>query len=200
MAVISPEFMVEAYCQGYFPMGKEGSDVEVEWYSSTKRGVFPLDSFHIPKRVLRTIRTKKYTLGINKNFEGVIDGCSNRESTWINNTIRETFVSLHKVGLAHSIEVWKDEELCGGLYGIALGGAFFAESVFQSKPECMKIALHFCHSTLVKKGFVLWDVQFKNSFLQQFGCIEIAPTKYSKLLDIALDTDPIPFNDSNSES
>lgn len=195
MAVISPEFMVEAYTQGYFPMGKEGSDEEVEWYSATRRGIFPLDSFHIPKRVLRTIRSNQYTLGINKDFEGVIDGCANRESTWINTTIRDTFMFMHKVGLAHSIEVWKDDELCGGLYGIALGGAFFAESVFQNKPECMKVALHFCHSMLVEKGFKLWDVQFLNPFLSQFGCIEITPAKYAKLLDEALGIDPIPLNE-----
>lgn len=199
MAVISPEFMVEAYTQGYFPMGKEGSDEEVEWYSATRRGIFPLDTFHIPRRVLRTIRSNGYTLGINIDFAGVIEGCANRESTWINDTIRDTFLVLHKIGLAHSIEVRKDDELCGGLYGIALGGAFFAESVFQNKPECMKIALHFCHNTLVDKGFKLWDVQFQNPFLKQFGCIEVTPTKYAKLLDEALAIDPDPLTKSDSK-
>lgn len=199
MAIISPEFMVEAYTQGYFPMGKEGSDEEVEWYSATRRGIFPLDTFHIPRRVLRTIRSNGFSIGINNNFAGVIDGCANRESTWINSTIRDTFLVLHKIGLAHSIEVLKDEELCGGLYGMALGGAFFAESVFQSKPECMKIALNFCHQTLVKKGFKLWDVQFQNPFLKQFGCIEVSPAKYSKLLDEALNVEPEPLLKSDSK-
>jgi len=191
--------MVEAYTQGYFPMGKEGSDEEVEWYSAARRGVFPLETFHIPRRVLRTIRSNGYTLGINKDFAGVIEGCANRESTWINNTIRDTFFVLHKIGLAHSIEVRKNDELCGGLYGIALGGAFFAESVFQSKPECMKIALHFCHKTLVARGFKLWDVQFENPFLKQFGCIEVTPSKYSKLLDEALNIEPEPLTKSDSQ-
>lgn len=199
MAVISPEFMVEAYTQGYFPMGKEGSDEEVEWYSATRRGIFPLDAFHIPRRVLRTIRSNGYSLGINNDFTGVIEGCANRESTWINSTIRDTFLVLHKIGLAHSIEVLKDDELCGGLYGIALGGAFFAESVFQSRPECMKIALHFCHKTLVTNGFKLWDVQFQNPFLKQFGCIEVSPSNYTKLLDEALSIEPIPLSKLNSE-
>lgn len=199
MAIISPEFMVEAYSQGYFPMGKEGSEEEIEWYSATHRGVFPLDTFHIPKRVLRVIRKKGYTPAINKNFIGVIDGCANRESTWINTTIRDTFIFMNKLGLAHSIEVWKDDQLCGGMYGIALGGAFFAESVYQSEPECMKVALHFCHLTLVEKGFTLWDVQFQNPFLKQFGCIEISPKKYSILLDEALKIEPDSLTESNSK-
>lgn len=199
MAVISPEFMVEAYSQGYFPMGKEGSDEEVEWYSATRRGIFPLDTFHIPRRVLRTIRSNGYTLGINNDFAGVIEGCANRESTWINSTIRDTFQLLHKIGLAHSIEVRKGVELCGGLYGIALGGAFFAESVFQNKPECMKIALHFCHKTLLERGFKLWDVQFQNPFLKQFGCIEVTPSTYAKLLDEALEIETQALTISDTE-
>lgn len=199
MAVIRPEFMVEAYTQGFFPMGKDGSDEEVEWYSATRRGIIPLDTFHIPRRVLRTIRSNGYTLEINQNFTGVIEGCANRESTWINSTIRDTFLVLHKIGLAHSIEVRKGVELCGGLYGIALGGAFFAESVFQNKPECMKIALHFCHKTLVSRGFKLWDVQFQNPFLKQFGCVEVTPSNYATLLDEALVIDPQPLSKSDSE-
>jgi leucyl/phenylalanyl-tRNA--protein transferase len=199
MAVISPEFIVEAYIQGYFPMGKEGSDEDVEWYTATRRGIIPIHTFHIPKRVLRTIRSNHYTLGINRDFAGVIDGCANRDSTWINNTIRDTFKRLHEVGIAHSIEVRKNDELFGGLYGIALGGAFFAESVFQNKPECMKIALHFCHITLVAKGFKLWDVQFQNPFLKQFGCIEVSPSRYSKLLNEALTIEPELLSKSDSQ-
>jgi leucyl/phenylalanyl-tRNA---protein transferase len=197
MAVISPEFMVEAYSQGYFPMGKEGSDQEVEWYSARKRGIFPLDSFHVPKRVLRTIRSNGYSPAVNGDFEGVIQGCANRESTWINSTIHDTFLLLHKIGLAHSFEVWKQGELCGGLYGISLGGAFFAESVYQSKPECMKIALHFCHQALLRHKYVLWDVQFQNPFLEQFGCVEISPAKYRKLLEAALNVVAIPLLDES---
>jgi leucyl/phenylalanyl-tRNA--protein transferase len=186
MAIISPSFMIEAYSQGYFPMGMEGSDHEVNWYSARRRGVIPLDQFHIPTRVLRVIRSKKYTVGLNKNFIAVVEGCASRESTWINSTIKDTFTHLNSVGLAHSVEVWRDDTLCGGLYGIALGGAFFAESVYQSEPECMKIALHFCHQLLIERGFLLWDVQFLNPFLAQFGCIELTPKKYMKLLDEAL--------------
>lgn len=199
MAVISPEFIVEAYTQGYFPMGKEGSDSDIEWYSATRRGIFPLDEFHIPKRVHRTIRSQGYYPEINRDFEGVIKGCASRKSTWINSTIHDTFVLLHKVGLAHSIEVWKDDEICGGLYGIALGGAFFAESVYQNRPECMKIALHYCHQTLLAHRFKLWDVQFLNPFLAQFGCKEISPANYKKLLDSALSADAIPLNKSDSQ-
>lgn len=186
MSMISIPMILEAYSQGYFPMGREGSATEIDWYSATRRGIIPLDGFHVSKKVRRMMRTKGYIKRINQDFEGVIHGCANRESTWINETIKDIFIRLHTIGLAQSIEVWKDDTLCGGLYGLSLGGTFFAESVFQNEPECMKLALGYCHQELVERGFTLWDVQFRNDFLKQFGCIEISPVKYQRLLDQAL--------------
>lgn len=186
MIVIPPEIIVEAYSQGYFPMGVEDSDTEIAWYGARRRGIIPLDEFHIPKRVARRIRSEGYTARVGTDFESVIRGCATRKSTWINQTIHDTYIWLHQQGLAHSVEVWKGEQLCGGLYGIALGQAFFAESVYQTEPECMKIALKFCHDYLVSNDFKLWDVQFQTPFLSQFGCREISDKAYMRLLEAAL--------------
>ncbi len=193
--------LLEAYSQGYFPMGREGSATEIDWYTATKRGIIPLDGFRLSTKVRRLMRTKGYVKRINQDFNGVITGCANRESTWINDTIKDIFTRLHNIGLAQSIEVWKNDTLCGGLYGLSLGGVFFAESVFQNEPECMKFALGYCHEELVSRGFVLWDVQFMNDFLKQFGCIEIKSSRYHLLLEQALEIAPLSFrqNDSNIE-
>jgi leucyl/phenylalanyl-tRNA--protein transferase len=193
MKIIDPAVILEAYSEGYFPMGVQDSENEVEWYTATMRGVIPLDKFKLPKRVVRYQKSGGYHKKINSAFEAIISGCADRESTWINDTIFNTFMVLHDIGVAHSIEVWKEDELCGGLYGIAIGGAFFAESVYQAKPECMKIALGYCHEELVQRGFTLWDVQFYNDFLGQFGCVEIKPNKYNSLLQSALIGSPSPF-------
>lgn len=189
MPIISPELILEAYSSGYFPMGKEGSDTDVDWYAARKRGIFPLESFHMSKRAQRYFRQAGYYLKTNTVFEQVISGCANRDSTWINRTIYETFVRLHQIGVAHSVEVWRDDRLCGGLYGVALGATFFAESMYQSEKEAMKAALQFCRNHLVARGFELWDVQFYNDFLGQFGCEEISEKHYQKLLKAALAKD-----------
>lgn len=200
MEIIDPAVILEAYSEGYFPMGKADSKTEVEWYSATMRGIFPLETFKLPKRVGRHARVGGYHKKINTAFEAVISGCANRESTWINDTIFNTFMVLHDIGISHSVEVWKDEEICGGLYGIAIGGAFFAESIYQSRPECMKIALGYCHEELTQRGFTLWDVQFYNDFLGQFGCTEIVPQKYQVMLKKALTASPRPFTESANNS
>lgn len=193
MTIIPTYVITEAYALGYFPMGATESETGIEWCTARKRGIIPLDRFHIPRRVLRRIRSAGYQCKINTDFHGVITGCAERDSTWINQTIHDTFTMLHQQGLAHSVEVWRDETLCGGLYGIAIGGAFFAESVYQSEPECMKIALHFCHKHLLSRGFELWDVQFYTPFLGQFGCVEINSRLYSQKLEDALKLPPKPF-------
>jgi len=192
--IIAPELIMEAYAEGYFPMGKHGSETEIEWYGARKRGIMPLDEVHIRRRVLRRIRSKNYHLRINHNFTGVLEGCADRNSTWINTTIHNTFAHLHLQGYAHSVEVWREDKLCGGLYGLAIGTGFFAESVFQNEPECMKIALHFCHQHLLQKQYTLWDVQFFNPFLGQFGCREISEKAYLTMLKSAMDGPHLDFN------
>jgi len=186
-AIIPPEEVVRAYSSGYFPMAESSrADADIFWYTARKRGIIPLRSFHISKRSLRYFKKFRYRAEINRSFEAVVDGCADRESTWINPVIKSTYCELHNRGIAHSVEVWKDDELAGGLYGLALGGAFFAESMFQQAPEAHKAAVYFCYRHLRDKGFVLWDVQFYTEHLKQFGCVEIPSAAYAKKLSEAL--------------
>ncbi len=188
--IIPPGEIIQAYRNGYFPMAESArADADVFWYTARKRGIIPLESFHISKRSLRYFNSFGYRPELDKAFEHVIDGCASRDSTWINPVIKNTFCELHRQGLAHSVEVWKDSELVGGLYGIALGGAFFAESVFQSAPEAHKAAIYFCYRQLKQQQFGLWDVQFHTPHLEQFGCTEISGGRYRKLLAGALRLD-----------
>jgi leucyl/phenylalanyl-tRNA--protein transferase len=135
---------------------------------------------------MRRIRSAGYTPGIDRNFRGVIEGCAARESTWISENLRNSFIALHERGSAHSVEVYLDDKLAGGLYGVAIGGAFFAESMFQTEKDAMKAALLFCHRHLTEQGFVLWDVQFYTDHLGRFGCAEISSRAYEKILKDAL--------------
>lgn len=171
---------------GIFPMAESADAEEVNWYSARKRGIIPLNTFRLSRRDQRSIRTAGFTPGINKDFKGVIEGCAARESTWISENLKKSFMALHEKGSAHSVEVYLDEKLVGGLYGVAIGGAFFAESMFQTEKEAMKAALLFCHRHLTAQGFVLWDVQFYTDHLGRFGCVEISSRAYEKILKDAL--------------
>lgn len=185
--------LLEAYRAGYFPMADgDGPEAEIGYYTAPRRGIIPMESFHMPRRALRSFRQMEYEAGINQQFEAVLQGCANRESTWINPVIHRTFLYLHQTGLAHSVEVFRDGKLVGGLYGLALGGAFFAESVFQYEPEAHKAALWFCHRHLTERGFTLWDAQFYTRHLGQFGCREIPASRYKTLLKQAL-KQPVTF-------
>ncbi|MFW6347408.1 MAG: leucyl/phenylalanyl-tRNA--protein transferase [Cyclonatronaceae bacterium] len=185
--IIPPEEIIEAYKTGYFPMADSSrADADVFWYTAYERGIIPLEKFHMPRRSRKYFRQYDFTCTINHDFAGVIDGCAERETTWINPVIRNTFLYLYEHELAHSVEVRKKDKLVGGLYGLALGGAFFAESMFQYHDEGHKAALYFCHQQLVQQGFTLWDVQFKTPHLAQFGCEKIARGKYKNMLAHAL--------------
>lgn len=159
---------------------------EVNWYSAKKRGIIPLSGFRLSKRDMRRIRSAGYTPGIDRDFRGVIEGCAARESTWISENLKKSFIALHERGSAHSVEVYLDDKLAGGLYGVAIGGAFFAESMYQTEKDAMKAALLFCHRHLTEQGFVLWDVQFYTDHLGRFGCVEISSRAYEKILKDAL--------------
>lgn len=171
------DWVLEAYKSGAFPMA-DTRDGATEWYTSKKRGVFPLESFHMPRRALRHFRTHGFERRIDTAFSDVIAGCANRPVTWINHEIEALFNALHAAGHAHSIEVWRDERLIGGLYGLSIGRAFFAESIFQTEPEAMKAALWYTHHWLTENNYGLWDVQFQNDFLKQFGSVELNPATY----------------------
>lgn len=191
MTGLSPEILLRAYAVGLFPMAEHRDDPTLYWIDPEKRGIMPLDRFHIPKRLRRTIRNCPYEVRADTAFEAVIKACAEpgpeRVETWINDEIIRLYVELHRMGRAHSVECWQDGTLVGGLYGVALGGAFFGESMFSIARDASKIALIHLVARLVKGGFKLLDTQFVTRHLSQFGVVEIHRTGYRQLLSSALD-------------
>ena len=189
--------ILRAYAAGIFPMAETRDDDEIHWIDPRWRGVMPLDDgFHVPKSLRKAIRKQPYRLTCDTAFEAVIAGCAeigdhaDRWETWINDVIEDAFVDLHHRGYAHSVEAWDaDGHLVGGLYGLALGGAFFGESMFSRATNASKIAL--CHlvAVLRRNGFVLLDTQFVNDHLVQFGIEEIPKAEYHRRLAVALEID-----------
>ena len=180
----TPEMMLHAYAQGVFPMAENATDTHYNFYRPERRGQLSIPDLHIPKRLLRTLKTAPYDIKINTDFTGVIDGCAatkqGRESTWINPIIRNIFIELHTLGHAHSVECWKDNVLVGGLYGLSLGAVFCGESMFSTADDASKIALiHLC-ARLHKGGFSILDTQFTNEHLEQFGIYEIPQEEYEE--------------------
>lgn len=186
---LTPELLIQAYAAGVFPMSESQTDTEVFWVDPKKRGVFPLDQFHISRSLARRIRREDFTVTADEDFTGVLTGCADREETWISGTIARLYHDLHRRGLAHSIEVWEDNELVGGVYGVALGGAFFGESMFSRRTDASKVALAYLVSRLRVGGFVLFDTQFLTPHLASLGAVEISRADYRKRLSEALGVD-----------
>lgn len=186
MKIIPPENLLSAYAQGIFPMAESKYADQVEWYSSTRRGIIPIESFHISSNVQRIIRQGRYSVKIDTRFRDVVKACSDREATWINDLILNSYDVLQQAGHAHSVEIYEKEKLVGGLYGVHLQAAFFGESMFKYEKEADKVALYYCHRILKENGFTLWDTQFYTDHLAQFGCVEIDAEDYEKQLDEAL--------------
>ncbi|MBO6523099.1 MAG: leucyl/phenylalanyl-tRNA--protein transferase [Balneolaceae bacterium] len=187
MNIIPPENLLSAYAQGIFPMAESQDSDGVDWYSASKRGVIPIEKFHISKNVLRIIRQEKFEVKVDTRFREVVKACANRETTWINDLIVNSYDVLNQAGHAHSVEVYLDGELVGGLYGVSLQAAFFGESMFKIESEADKVALYYCHQILEKNGFKLWDTQFYTDHLAQFGCIEIDAEEYEERLHQAME-------------
>lgn len=183
---IEPEFLLEAYACGLFPMAEDRDDPVIHWIEPKHRGIIPLDKFHIPKRLRRTLRNDSYQISVDKKFCEVIRACSessqSRENTWINKPIENLYITLFNMGYAHSVETYKDGKLVGGLYGVALGGVFFGESMFSRTSDSSKLALCHLSARLLKSKFKLFDVQFITNHLKQFGAVEITQNEYKKLL------------------
>ncbi|MEG1453601.1 leucyl/phenylalanyl-tRNA--protein transferase [Brevundimonas sp.] len=181
---------MRCYANGVFPMGEARDDPRVFLVEPDQRGIFPLDNFHIPTRLKRTVRSEPFDIRVNTAFLSVVDACAalatGREDTWINGPIRRLYGELHALGHAHSVECWKDEVLVGGLYGVMLGSAFFGESMFSRMTDASKVALVHLVARLKRGGFTLLDAQFITEHLMQFGAQEIPQSAYLRKLAPAL--------------
>ena len=167
MSSINPEFLLQAYRMGIFPMAME--EGEIGWFSPDPRGIIPLDSFHVPKSLKRVISSGRFNVRINGSFGDVIDGCAEREETWIDETVRDSYLNLNGRGYAHSVECWLDGELAGGLYGVAIGGAFFGESMFSLRTNASKVAFIALSKACAQGGVELIDCQVDNPHLLSLG-------------------------------
>ena len=185
--------LLYAYSKGYFPMAVPEEENQLFWFKPEMRGIIPIDQFKVSKNVARLYRQKKYDLHIDKDFEQTIRHCSDREETWISEEIIDLYVRLHKLGYAHSFEVWKGAEQVGGLYGVKMGKAFFGESMFNKESDTSKLALVYLVDFLKKYEFTLLDTQYLNPFLVQFGAIEIPEKAYDVLLSKALESASMQF-------
>lgn len=190
MAMLTPEILLRAYACGVFPMARSRDDPRLYWVDPQDRGILPLDDVHVPRSLRKTIKQERFEVRCDAAFEAVLDGCAepapDRPETWINDQIRAMFLHLHGLGMAHSVETWRDGRLVGGLYGLALGGAFFGESMFSRETDASKVALiHLC-ARLSRGGFTLLDTQFVTDHLSRFGAVEIPKTDYLERLAGAL--------------
>ena len=186
---LAPETLIRAYCNGIFPMA-EGKDTDkIFWISPEVRGVIPLNKFHISKSLRRSIVKRDYNIKINTDFLGVIKNCADRPESWINSDILKAYSNLFNLGFCHSIEVWDNDVLIGGVYGLAIKRAFFGESMFSKRPNASKIALAYLVSRLKYGGFLLFDVQFQSEHLKTLGAVEVLKANYQDLLKNALEGD-----------
>ncbi len=182
---LTPTLLLHAYGNGIFPMADDSGDVY--WFAPDPRAILDLDRFHVPRTLRQVCRQNRFNLTVNIDFEAVIDSCADREEgTWISQEIRDAYVSLHREGFAHSVEAWQNGKLAGGLYGVALGGAFFGESMFHTVTNASKVALVYLVERMIQRGFVLLDTQYTTDHLRQFKCIEIPRSEYLERLRRAI--------------
>jgi leucyl/phenylalanyl-tRNA--protein transferase len=200
---ITPELLLRAYRAGLFPMAESRRGDRLYWLDPELRGIIPLDGFHLPRRLLRTVLAGDFTVTSNRDFKGVMAGCAEpaegRDETWINPEIERLFGALHRLGHAHSLEVWRGPaergRLAGGLYGVSLGSAFFGESMFSRERDASKVALVHLVARLRICGFRLLDAQFQTTHLAQFGCHEIPRAEYKRRLSEAME-EAVPWREA----
>jgi leucyl/phenylalanyl-tRNA--protein transferase len=185
LKIIDPQFLCTAYCNGYFPMA-DSKTGEISWYSPDPRTIFDLNEFHIPRSLRLTLKKEDFEVRMNERFEEVVRACAEREETWISETIIQSYCKLHQLGLAHSVETWKDGSLAGGLYGVAIRGAFFGESMFSRMRDSSKIALVYLVQRMRERGMRLLDTQYLTPHLEKFGAREIPRNEYMKRLEESL--------------
>ena len=187
---ITPELILRAYRAGIFPMAEDAGDEDLFWVSPELRGIMPLDGFHASKSLRKAMRQSPWTIRVDTDWDGIIEGCAtvgeDRETTWINSTIRSVYSELFRRGHAHTVEVWDGTELVGGLYGLAIGGAFFGESMFHRRTDASKMAMAHLVDRLNAGGFILLDTQFITDHLESLGGVEIPREDYEDRLADAL--------------
>lgn len=187
---VTPELIVRAYCAGIFPMSEDAADEDLFWVSPELRGIMPLDGFHASKSLRKAMRKSGLDIRVDTDWDGIIEGCAtvgaDRSTTWINGTIRAVYGELFRRGVAHTVEVWEGDALVGGLYGLAIGRAFFGESMFHRKTDASKMAMAHLVDRLNAGGFVLLDTQFVTPHLASLGGIEISRADYEDRLASAL--------------
>ncbi len=187
---ITPDILLRAYAAGVFPMSEGFDDPGLFWVDPDIRGVMPLDAFHVPGRLARTVRRDIYDIRVDTAFDDVIAACAStragRSDTWINQRIRELCRELFDMGHVHTVEAWEHDRLVGGLYGISLGGAFFGESMFHLATDASKVSLVHLVARLIAGGYSLLDTQFQTEHLSQFGTREVAREDYKAMLDVAI--------------
>jgi leucyl/phenylalanyl-tRNA--protein transferase len=179
---LNPEQVILAYANGYFPMAEETEDSLIYWHKPKKRAVFILKKFELRKSLIKLLEAETFTFTINTAFDSVIDGCADRDSTWISEEILEVYKKLNRMGFAYSFEAWQDGKLAGGLYGIVLGKVFFGESMFHTIPGASKATFAFLVNTLKDRGFRMIDSQYLNHFTEWLGAKEISDKRYMKIL------------------
>ncbi len=192
---LTPEILLRAYAEGLFPMAERRGDPTLYWVSPEKRGIIPLEGFHVPRRLARTVRSRRFTVTADQAFADVMRACAapapGREESWINDEILRLYIALHAGGHAHSVECWLGGELVGGLYGVRLGAAFFGESMFSRARDASKVALVWLVEALRRGGFTLLDTQFLTAHLAGFGAMEIPRLQYLALLNQALNREAV---------
>jgi len=183
---ITADLILQAYGCGIFPMAESADDPELHWYEPRRRGILPLEAFHVSRSLAKAVRADRFEVTADRDFDAVLAGCASsapgREKTWINGLIRSLYSELFARGFCHTVEVYRDGELVGGLYGVAIGGAFFGESMFHRATDASKVALVHLAARLRRGGYRLLDAQFVTSHLATFGAIEIDKRLYRTLL------------------
>lgn len=194
---ITPELLLRAYSIGMFPMSESADDPELFWVEPDIRGIIPLDDFHVSKSLQKAIRKAPFDIRFDTAFDQVVAKCAeaadDRPSTWINQTIRDLYSALHRLGHAHSVEAWEGDKLVGGLYGVTLGSAYFGESMFSRRTNASKICLVHLVERLRERGFTLLDTQFTTEHLKTFGAVDIPKAEYGVLLDRAMESETVRF-------
>ena len=183
---LTPDLLLHGYSIGIFPMAEHRHDPDIFWVDPRQRGGMPLNGFNMSRSLRKRIRTAPYRIAVNEDFQGVVEACADRSETWINAEIETLYAMLHRSGHAHSLEVWEDNALVGGVYGVVLGAAFFGESMFSRRRDASKIALAYLVDRLRMAGFCLFDTQFITPHLASLGAVEISRAAYHKALSEAL--------------